>query len=117
MSGLFESISNEILELTQDLSEKVDQGIDYLLGASSSAETGKTGADADNFDPDDDNMPGNPLQGITETVLGEIMDSQVRRSRSLSFWAGIHPHNGRTASGFQPCSCLSVPIWPSMFHN
>ena len=80
--GVFGKIASHVLEATEQIANRVDEGISVLWKgelpkAASNVQTDPTG---DNFEEEvfiDEDMAGSPLEGIADSVLGDIMGAQV----------------------------------------
>ena len=101
-SSVFEKIANEVLQATERISNSLDDGISLLLngelaagGGSPSADSSRDagagqefasgGGEAMNDDElviteEELAMMGSPLDGIANSVLGDIMAGQVRKT-------------------------------------
>lgn len=101
--GFFNRLSNELLEATNQIATRFDEGLSALLGDESSGatkgassanfENGAKGRSLDDFEDvdldgiDDEEiqrliqeqmMDHSPLQGIADSVIGDIVSGQVR---------------------------------------
>ena len=101
-SSVFEKIANEVLQATERISNSLDDGISLLLngelaagGGSPSADSSRDAGAGQEFASgggegmNDDElviteeelaMMGSPLDGIANSVLGDIMAGQVRKT-------------------------------------
>jgi hypothetical protein len=91
-SGLFGKIANEILEATERVAARIEEGISVLSsgklpGATNEESPMDSQSDSDTIMAQDeglhmdDFMDGSPLEGIADSVIGDLMGGQV----SLSF--------------------------------
>lgn len=89
-SGLFGKIANEILEATERVAARIEEGISVLSSGKLPGATNEESpmdSDSDTIMAQDeglhmdDFMDGSPLEGIADSVIGDLMGGQV----SLSF--------------------------------
>ena len=86
--SIFERVTNEILEASENIATRFEEGLSVLMtgsivdklneGAPKSPPTGNEAipdVDGEEFMMDDD--MGNPLPGIADSVLGDILKDQV----------------------------------------
>lgn len=85
--GVFAKLANQVLEAAEQIVARVDEGVSVLMhGELPTAARGNImDPGASDFDIDyiDEDMAGSPLEGIAESVLGDIMGGQVRENLIL----------------------------------
>jgi hypothetical protein len=102
----FTKVANDVLAASEQLSNRLEDGIAAILtgdlalkqkegdaGAGSSSGSGAGSVPPqyehefdDQFEIPEEELRHNPLQGIAESVVGDIMGGQVRYSMSFSSW-------------------------------
>jgi hypothetical protein len=84
-TGVFGKIVNEVLEATERVAARMEEGVSVLLSrklsGATNEETNMGGEDpiltrGEDLLMDED-MAGSPLEGIADSVLGDIMAGQV----------------------------------------
>ena len=72
-------IINHVLETSEKIVNVVEEGISILLKGepSSGGRASTTKSIPNDFDDEEMRMPSSPLQGISDSVLGNIMKGQV----------------------------------------
>lgn len=86
MSEYFQRVANDVLKASEELSAVMEDGISEMfktkLGgaadtAGSASETADGEFEGDDFEMIEEDLMNNPLQGITEGVLSDLMQNQV----------------------------------------
>lgn len=91
--GVFAKLANEVLEAAEHIVTRVDEGVSAILhgnlpnnGGGENAANNMDTNDLpnDEYDPllDDEEIFGSPLEGMAQSVLGDIMGNQVCRIRA-----------------------------------
>lgn len=84
-SGIFGKIVNEILQATEHVAARMEEGVSVLLSGklpgATNEETDMGGEPIVPSEEDDllmdEDIVGSPLEGIADSVLGDIMAGQV----------------------------------------
>lgn len=78
-TSYFETISNEILQASEDIVIRLEEGMNVLFGTGSSKENDPSSSDgfATRYNEEDEEDVS-PLHNIADTVLGDIIKGQVR---------------------------------------
>ena len=84
MSEYFQKVANDVLKASEELSIVLEDGIAAMIKgaggeAKASHETESGEFEADDFEVIEDELMNSPLQGMTESVLSDLMKNQVRR--------------------------------------
>ena len=124
-SSFFAKLTNEVLRATEQVTNTLEDGISLLLKGELSQQASSNNANNDKahagtfggndnmenpmiddelFD-DEDPMMGSPLEGIANSVLGDIMSKQVR---IFNRYVEIVP----TLPSLRRVRKTSNPIWP-----
>ena len=124
-SSFFAKLTNEVLRASEQVTNTLEDGISLLLKGELSQQASSNNANNDNahggtfggndnmenpmiddelFD-DEDPMMGSPLEGIANSVLGDIMSKQVR---IFNRYVEIVP----TLPSLRRVRKTSNPIWP-----
>lgn len=99
----FTKIANEVLEASEKLTNRLEEGINLLLGefeggasaggsGSGPSQPQQPGASDSEFEGWDEDMDmedmddGSPLKGIAESVMGDIMAGQVSAAAPMHGW-------------------------------
>lgn len=76
----FTKVANDVLDATERLSNAIDDGVSVLLTGSLPEEQQREAPDImlEGDDEAEEMFAHSPLKGMAESVLGDIMQSQVR---------------------------------------
>ena len=90
MSEYFQRVANDVLKASEEITARMEDGISAILGdlsstpptsSGSGSATPPTSPEFDNVDDDfeiEEEFMGSPLNGIADSVLGDLMQNSVR---------------------------------------
>ena len=92
MSEYFQRVANDVLKASEEITARMEDGISAMLGdlsstpptssgSGSGSATPPTSPEFDNVDDDfeiEEEFMGSPLNGIADSVLGDLMQNSVR---------------------------------------
>lgn len=84
MSEYFQRVANDVLKASEEITARMEDGITAMLGDLSKTAGGGGGATPPpEFDGDEgfeieEEFMGSPLNGIADSVLGDLMHNSVR---------------------------------------
>jgi hypothetical protein len=97
--GVFERLANEVLQASEAFVARFEEGLSAMTGGGAlhgqaAHKTPPLHAMEHDGEFAEDDLLRNPLHGIAQEVMGDILSSQVRlaRCRSSRFWS-ITAHN------------------------
>ena len=103
MSEYFQRVANDVLKASEELSMVMEDGIAAMLGGSGAKSssgdhdtTTKPAAgefDVDDFEVLEEELMNSPLQGMTESVLNDLMKNQVRPRKGFLDTSVFHFHD------------------------
>jgi len=78
----FSKVANDVLQASEHLSNRLEEGVSAILTGEppkEKQEAPNTGDDEeDEFEMIDEDLMNSPLEGIAESVMGDILQGQVR---------------------------------------
>jgi hypothetical protein len=92
----FTKVANDVLEASEQLSNRLEEGIATILNgdlapkqhAQEDQQQQQQGPPHDDqFEIDEEELRHNPLQGMAESLVGDIMSGQVRTKNQSDIWA------------------------------
>lgn len=93
--GFFTKLSNEVLEATERISARLEEGLSVLLDGELPKEDSAAPVDHEALHSEEDAFES-PLPGIADGVLDDIMSSQVRSPARCSIRTVTRYWNGKS---------------------